>query len=90
MQRPELVIKPRNCHNAPYCTIAADIAEGWKAIQEDGAYITTKAGLQAHPATKRIDALRRDYIKVLGILGLRAAVAGESKAERTLEDIVNG
>lgn len=46
-------------------------------IDKDGAYIEGKAGLVAHPATKRLDALRRDYIKVLAMLGQRAAVAGE-------------
>jgi phage terminase small subunit len=80
-------------HRAPLtiaATIAADLAEGWKAVQEDGPYITTKTGLQAHPATKRIDALRRDYVKVLGMLGLRAAVSGGAPDEETLEDILNG
>jgi phage terminase small subunit len=72
-------------------TTAADIKHAWAAIEKDGAYIVTRTGLQAHPATKRIDALRRDYIKVLAILGLRAAVAGESKAgKQTLDDILNG
>ena len=56
-------------------TLAADIAESWARVQEDGPYITTKAGLVAHPASKRLDALRRDYIKVLAMLGLRTAVA---------------
>src|ERR1035437_5462055 len=46
-------------------TIAADIVEAWAAIERDGAYIETKAGIVAHPATKRLDALRRDRIKVL-------------------------
>src|SRR5437867_3929070 len=58
-------------HRAPLtlaATIAADIKEGWAVIQKDGAYIQAKAGLVAHPATKRIDALRRDYVKVLGML----------------------
>ena len=58
-------------------TIAADIAQAWAAIEKDGAYIQSKTGLVAHPAVKRLDALRRDYLKYLGMLGLRAAVSGE-------------
>jgi hypothetical protein len=38
--------------------------------------------IQAHPAVKRMDALRRDYIKVLGLLGLRAAVSGGNPDEQ--------
>jgi hypothetical protein len=38
-----------------------------------------------------MDALRRDYIKVLGMLGLRAAVSGEKNTPgESLEDILNG
>lgn len=73
-------------------TIAADIADAWAAVERDGTYIETKTGcLAAHPASKRLDALRRDYIKVLAMLGLRTAVAGqEDKHEDTLEDVLNG
>lgn len=71
-------------------TIAADIEDAWKAVEKDGAYIEGKAGLVAHPASKRLDALRRDYIKVLTMLGLRSAVAvPESKNETTLEDLLS-
>lgn len=69
-------------------TIAADIKDAWKRVKEDGAYIHTKTGLVAHPASKRIDALRRDYIKVLSMLGLRAAVSAGAPAAETLEDIL--
>lgn len=70
-------------------TIAADIRDGWTAVERDGSYIEGKAGLVAHPATRRIDALRRDYIKVLSLLGLRSGVAG-GKSEETLEDVLKG
>ncbi len=71
-------------------TIAADIRNAWVQVQKDGEYIMTKTGLQAHPATKRADALRRDYFKALTLLGLRAAVSsGEPEAE-TLDDFLNG
>jgi phage terminase small subunit len=81
-------------HRAPLAlaaTIAADIAEAWAAVNKDGTYVEGKTGLQAHPAVKRMDALRRDYIKVLGMLGLRAAVSGEARTGgETLEDVLNG
>jgi phage terminase small subunit len=70
-------------------TISADIADAWAAIEVDGAYIATKAGLAAHPATKRLDALRRDYIKVLSMLGLRTAVAAPDEShEDTLDEML--
>lgn len=69
-------------------TIAADIAESWERVKLDGAYIVTKAGLVAHPASKRLDALRRDYIKVLSMLGLRTAVAATNDREDTLADVL--
>jgi phage terminase small subunit len=70
-------------------TIAADIADAWAAIQRDGAYITGKAGLVAHPASKRLDALRRDRIKVLSMLGLRAAVTTPDDAkDESLADML--
>ncbi len=71
-------------------TIAADIARAWAVIENDGEYIESKAGLVAHPATKRLDALRRDYIKVLVMLGLRTAVPSkEPKGTPSLEDMLS-
>lgn len=74
-------------------TIAADLADAWEVVQAEGAYVLNeKTGAsQAHPATKRMDALRRDYIKVLVMLGLRTAVAGQDpdKAPPSLEDLLN-
>ena len=55
--------------------IAADIADCCDRLAKDGEYIQTKAGLVSHPASKRKDALRRDFIKVASMLGLRSAVA---------------
>ena len=74
-------------------TIAADIAEAWEVVKEEGAYeVNLKTGAHAaHPASKRLDALRRDYLKVLTMLGLRAAVAGEPEQKgKTLEDVLSG
>jgi phage terminase small subunit len=72
-------------------TIAADIAEAWAAVEHDGAYIVGKAGPMAHPASKRLDALRRDQHKVLAMLGLRTAVATpDNDKDETLTDLLNG
>jgi len=67
-------------------TLAADIEDAWDRVNLDGAYIQTKAGLVSHPASKRLDALRRDYIKVLTMLGLRTATAGPKNDEPTIDD----
>jgi len=73
-------------------TLAADIGEAWDRVKEDGAYVSTASGgLQAHPASKRLDALRRDYIKVLVMLGLRTAVAAPAKGnDKSLTELLNG
>jgi len=74
-------------------TIAADIAASWKVIEVEGIYWTnTKTGEpREHPAAKRMDALRRDYLKALVMLGLRATVAEPEEVKmETLEDILNG
>jgi P27 family predicted phage terminase small subunit len=73
-------------------TIAADIVASWKIIEADGLYWTNKrtGEPKEHPAAKRMDALRRDYLKALTMLGLRASVADpEEDKEPTLEDVLN-
>lgn len=79
-------------HRAPLelaASIAADIIADRERLKKDGYYITTKAGLVAHPASKRLDALRRDYIKILSMLGMRTAVAGQAVSkEPTLDEIL--
>ena len=69
-------------------TIAADIADAWAVVKTE-----------ARTSTRRPDSLlsgkqtpgrvRRDYIKVLAMLGLRTAVAApEQEHEQTLEEIL--
>lgn len=70
-------------------TTAADIRREWEAIVRDGEYQMTPKGMTQHPAVKRMDNLRKDYIKILSMLGLRAGVAG-GKTDETLEDVLNG
>lgn len=85
-------IRVTPAHRTPLslaATIAADIADAWAAVKRDGAYIESKSGLVAHPASKRLDALRRDYIKVLTMLGLRTAVpAPDDSKDETLDDVL--
>jgi len=38
--------------------------------------------IMLHPAARRIDGLRRDYVKVLSLLGLRSAVADGGGPEK--------
>jgi hypothetical protein len=64
----------------------------WQTVQADGQYqVNAKTGaITEHPAGKKLDALRRDYIKVLLMLGLRTAVATpDTKNESALEDFLN-
>jgi P27 family predicted phage terminase small subunit len=72
-------------------TISADIADAWETIESEGAYFeNAKTGaLQSHPAARRLDNLRRDYIKVMSLLGLRTATqggGGSKTLEETLDD----
>ena len=70
--------------------LATDIRESRAVVKKDGAYIESKTGLVAHPASRRLDALSRDYVKVAAMLGLRCAVIGEPPSkEKTMEDILD-
>jgi phage terminase small subunit len=72
-------------------TLSADIADAWETVKEKGAYITNKktGAVQEHPASKKLDALRRDLIKVLVTLGTRAVAAPPPDNGPTLEEILN-
>ena len=72
-------------------TIAADIAQAWEVVKAEGAYITNKKTgvVQVHPASKTLNELRRDYIKVLVTLGTRATPAPPPDNGPTLEDILS-
>ena len=56
-----------------------------------GAYYLNRntGAIMLHPAARRLDSLRRDYVKVLSLLGLRSAVAGQDDSGKTLEDILD-
>jgi phage terminase small subunit len=72
-------------------TIAADIAQAWEVVKAEGAYITNrKTGVvQVHPASKTLNELRRDYIKVLVTLGTRATPAQPPDNGPTLEELLS-
>lgn len=73
-------------------TLSADIADAWEVVKEKGAYVTNhKTGaVQEHPASKKLDALRRDLIKVLTCLSVRAVPAPPPDNGPSLEDILSG
>jgi phage terminase small subunit len=52
-------------------TIAADIGQAWEVVKAEGAYIRNeKTGVvQVHPASKTLNELLRDYVKILVTLG---------------------
>jgi P27 family predicted phage terminase small subunit len=83
-------------HRAPLetaATTAADMAEAREVIEAEGAYVTNEktGALTAHPATRRVDALRRDLIKALGLLGIRSATSGGGNdTGPSLDDILKG
>ena len=72
-------------------TLTADIADAWQTIQKEGHYLTNKktGAVQEHPASKKLDALRRDLIKVLTCLSVRAVPAPPQDSGPSLEDILN-
>lgn len=73
-------------------TIAADIAQAWEVVKTEGAYITNKKTgvVQVHPASKTLNELRRDYIKVLVTLGTRATPTPPQPSGPTLEEYLAG
>ncbi|MFZ3279086.1 MAG: hypothetical protein WA182_19485 [Candidatus Sulfotelmatobacter sp.] len=73
-------------------TLSADMADCWQTVQEEGHYLRNiKTGaIQEHPASKKLDALRRDLIKVLTCLSVRAVPAPPPDHGPSLEDILSG
>jgi hypothetical protein len=72
--------------------IATDMDDARETVKIEGAYIRAqKEGLVMHPATRRLDTLRRDYFKALTMLGIRAAVASPPVDEdETLDELLDG
>jgi phage terminase small subunit len=73
-------------------TIAADISQAWEVVKKEGAFISNKktGTVQIHPASKMLNELRRDYIKVLTALGTRAMPAPPPEDGRTLAELLSG
>jgi P27 family predicted phage terminase small subunit len=72
-------------------TLSADIRQAWETVKREGQYITNKktGAVQEHPASKKLDALRRDLLKALVTLGMRATPAPPPNEGPTLEDVLN-
>lgn len=70
--------------------IAVDIADASKTVSEKGPYYKNPntGAILLHPATRRLDSLRRDYVKVLSLLGLRSAVAAPND-NSSLDDMLD-
>jgi len=73
-------------------TLRADIRDCWAVISANGsAYTQAGTGaVKLHPAAARLDVLRRDLTKALGLLGLQKPVPEAPDAGQSLEDILNG
>jgi P27 family predicted phage terminase small subunit len=72
-------------------TLQADIKSDWEEIKREGAYkLAANGAIVAHPAVKRMGALRRDLIKALSAIGLRPGVTNEHADGDTLADVLNG
>lgn len=71
--------------------IIEDLEDAADTVKTEGAYFDNpKTGSkQLHPAARRVDSLRRDYVKVLSLLGLRSAVASHTEPGKTIEDILD-
>jgi phage terminase small subunit len=70
------------------CNVRADLLEAAAVVKEKGAYYKNPntGAILLHPAARRLDGLRRDYVKVLSLLGLRSAVAdGGTEKGKSLE-----
>jgi P27 family predicted phage terminase small subunit len=71
-------------------TLMADLKSDWAELEKEGQYhVSPKGGIMAHPALKRMDALRRDLIKTLSAIGLRPGLPSERDEGDRLEDLLN-
>lgn len=92
LERSRITLTPAHrCTLVACATLRADIRDCWAEITKNGgAY--TKAGTGAvklHPAAGRLDVLRRDLVKALGLLGLRKPVPDEPEDQApTLEELL--
>jgi phage terminase small subunit len=93
LEKSGIVLTPAHrCTLVVCATLRADIRDAWAVIQQNGGNYC-KAGTGAvklHPAAARLDVLRRDLTKALGLLGLQKPEA-EDPAERrpTLREILD-
>ena len=93
LERSGITLTPAHrCTLVACATLRADIRDCWSVMRENGgAY--TRAGTGAvklHPAAARMDVLRRDLIKALGLLGLQKPKPPEPEDPcATLEELLS-
>lgn len=65
-------------------TLVADMEDSREVAKIEGHYRENPrtGAYQLHPAVRRLDALRRDFIKTMSQLGMRSAQAGGAKADK--------
>lgn len=96
LKRSGIELTPAHrCTLTVVSTLRADIRDCWTVIQDNGGSNYTTAGTGAvklHPAAARLDVLRRDLTKALGLLGLQKPIPEEPRDpnKRTLEQVLNG
>lgn len=96
LKRSGIELTPAHrCTLTVVSTLRADIRDCWTVIQANGGSNYTTAGTGAvklHPAAARLDVLRRDLTKALGLLGLQKPLPEDPTAYkgRSLEDVLSG
>ena len=73
--------------------LQADAQDAAEHVALEGTYYTNdKTGvITLHPAAKRLDALRRDFVRIMSLLGMRSAVAtGGPSKEKTGAALLDG
>lgn len=71
--------------------VAADLEDAAATSAKDGPYYLNRntGAVMLHPATRRLDSLRRDYVKVLSLLGLRSATGAPPTPGKSMEDLLD-
>lgn len=72
-------------------TLMADIADARETVDTEGAYLENpKTGvMQMHPAARRLDSLRRDFIKTMSALGMRSAAPGGDSKKVSMSELLD-
>ncbi len=88
-----IALSPAHSATLVVCaTLRADISDCWAVISANGsAYTQAGTGaVKLHPAAARLDVLRRDLTKALGLLGLQKPVPEVPDSGDGLAAILSG